>query len=143
LARTNTQEMARLGGIRSLAPRFATVFIIVILGSIALPLTSGFVGEFMLIKSIFGYDRVMGAFAGLTMILAAVYMLRGSQFTMLGEEGSASSVFADLSNEEKFVLYPLAALILVIGVYPAPLLRISEAAVNEVLSVITQYHTLR
>lgn len=143
LARTNTQEMARLGGIRSLAPRFATVFIIVILGSIALPLTSGFVGEFMLINSIFGYDRVMGAFAGLTMILAAVYMLRGFQFTMLGEEGSASSVFADLSNEEKFVLYPLAALILVIGVYPAPLLRISEAAVNEVLSVITQYHTLR
>ena len=143
LARTNTQEMARLGGIRSLAPRFATVFIIVILGSIALPLTSGFVGEFMLINSIFGYDRVMGAFAGLTMILAAVYMLRGFQFTMLGEEGSASSVFADLSNAEKLVLYPLAALILVIGVYPAPLLRISEAAVNEVLSVITQYHTLR
>lgn len=143
LARTNTQEMARLGGIRSLAPQLATVFIIVILGSIALPLTSGFVGEFMLINSIFGYDRIIGAFAGLTMILAAVYMLRGFQFTMLGRQGSASSVFADLTGAEKLVLYPLAALILVIGVYPTPLLQISEAAVNDVLSILTQYHTLR
>src|SRR5690606_25491912 len=98
LARTNTQEMARLGGIRDLAPQLATVFIIVILGSIALPLTSGFVGEFMLINSIFGYDRVLGAFSGLTMILGAVYMLRGFQFTMLGAQGSAASGFADLRN---------------------------------------------
>lgn len=143
LARTNTQEMARLGGIRDLAPQLATVFIIVILGSIALPLTSGFVGEFMLINSIFGYDRVLGAFSGLTMILGAVYMLRGFQFTMLGAQGSAASGFADLRNIEKLVLYPLVILILVIGVYPAPLLRISEAAVNDVLSILTQYHTLR
>lgn len=143
LARTDTQEMARLGGIRATAPRFATAFIIVILGSIALPLTSGFVGEFMLINSLFTYDRVLGAFAGLTMILGAVYMLRSFQITMLGEGGSASAAFADLTGREKVVLYPLVALILAIGIYPAPLLKISEAAVTEVLDILTQYHTLR
>lgn len=143
MARTTTQDMGRLGGIRIPAPRLATVFIIVILSSIALPLTSGFVGEFMLINSIFGYDRIVGAFAALTMVLGTIYMLRGFQFTMLGEEGSAAAGFTDLTGAEKLVLYPLAILILFIGVYPMPLLTISEAAVDEVLSILTQYHALK
>src|SRR5690606_33475329 len=67
LSRTSTQEIASLGGIRNNAPVFNTVFIIILLGSVALPLTSGFVGEFLLIKSVFEYNGASGTFAALTM----------------------------------------------------------------------------
>src|SRR5690606_16837869 len=64
-SRLNTQDMRSLGAIRLEAPLFATVFMIAVLGSIALPLTSGFVGEFMLISSLFRFDTWFGVFGGL------------------------------------------------------------------------------
>ena len=70
--RTKTQNLSELGGIRNSAPVLATVFTIVMLGSVALPFTSGFVGEFLLINSLVRYKLVLGAVAGLTTILGAV-----------------------------------------------------------------------
>jgi NADH-quinone oxidoreductase subunit M len=143
VSRTATQEMSSLGGIRNTAPIFTTVFIIVMLGSVALPLTSGFVGEFLLINSIFQYQYIIGAVAGLTMILGAVYMLRSFQQTMLGENNSVTKGFTDLDTTEKLVLYPLVAMIIIIGVYPAPLLKISEAAVDNLHNIISNYQALK
>jgi NADH-quinone oxidoreductase subunit M len=143
LNRTQTQEIANLGGIRNVAPFFTTVFVVIMLGSVALPLTSGFVGEFLLINSIFQYDAILGAIGGLTMILGAVYMLRSFQQTMLGESNSRTSTFADLDRNEKLVLYPIAILIILIGIYPAPLLKISAAAVDNLHSIISNYQALK
>ena len=136
LARTSTLEMANLGGIRNNAPLFNSVFIVILLGSVALPLTSGFVGEFLLINAVFQYSAVSGSFAALTMILGAVYMLRSFQVTMLGESSPVTQVFADLDQHEKWVLYPIVAMVILIGVYPAPLLEVSEVAVDDLLNVI-------
>ena len=143
IARTATQEIATLGGIRNNAPVFTSVFVIILLGSVALPLTSGFVGEFMLINAVFQYSVVSGAFAALTMIFSAVYMLRSFQMSMLGETSAATKVFADLDNQEKWVLYPIAIMVILIGVYPAPLLNISEVAVDNLLTIITNYQAGR
>ncbi|HXP52966.1 MAG TPA: NADH-quinone oxidoreductase subunit M, partial [Bacteroidia bacterium] len=74
--RTNTRKIGSLGGIRQQAPFFATAFIILTLGAVALPLTDGFVGEFLLINGIYIYKPAMAAVAGFTIILGAVYMLR-------------------------------------------------------------------
>jgi NADH-quinone oxidoreductase subunit M len=142
IARTSTQEIASLGGIRNTAPIFTTVFVIVMLGSVALPLTSGFVGEFLLINAVFQYNHVIGAIAGLTMILGAVYMLRSFQQTMLGESNSVTKGFTDLDLTEKWVLYPIVILIILIGVYPAPLLNISEAAVDNLYNIINNYQVI-
>ena len=143
ISRTATQEIATLGGIRNNAPIFTSVFVIILLGSVALPLTSGFVGEFMLINAVFQYSVVSGAFAALTMIFSAVYMLRSFQMSMLGETSTATKVFADLDNQEKWVLYPIAIMVILIGVYPAPLLNISEVAVDNLLTIITNYQAGR
>ncbi|MEX2233378.1 MAG: NADH-quinone oxidoreductase subunit M [Cyclobacteriaceae bacterium] len=140
IARTATQEIANLGGIRSSAPIFNSVFIIILLGSVALPLTSGFVGEFLLINAVFQYNFVSGAFAALTMIFGAVYMLRSFQMTMLGESNAATKSFLDIDRQEKWVLYPIVIMILLIGIYPAPLLKVSEVAVDDLLSIISNYH---
>lgn len=137
--RTNSRTLDSLGGIRNVAPVLTTVFVIVMLGSVALPLTSGFVGEFLLINSIFQYQHVLGAVAGLTIILGAVYMLRTFQKSMSGETNSKTASFTDLSGLEKWVLYPMVLMILLIGIYPAPLMEISEPAVAQLLKV---YSTL-
>jgi NADH-quinone oxidoreductase subunit M len=139
IARTATQEMANLGGIRISAPLFNTAFIVILLGSVALPLTSGFVGEFLLINAVFQYQAITGAFAALTMIFGAVYMLRSFQMTMLGESNAVTKGFPDLDRQEKWVLYPIVVMVVLIGVYPAPLLRISDVAVDNVLAIISNY----
>jgi NADH-quinone oxidoreductase subunit M len=135
--RTKTRMLSDLGGIRNEAPMLATVFTIVMLGSIALPLTSGFVGEFLLINSLVHYRLLLGTIAGLTTILGAVYMLRTFQRTMSGETNAITRAFADLTLREKIVLYPVVFLILLIGVYPAPLLSLSDLAVNNLLMMVS------
>lgn len=139
LSRTATLEIASLGGIRTSAPLFSSAFIVILLGSVALPLTSGFVGEFLLINAVFQYNMASGAFAALTMILGAVYMLRSFQMTMLGESNSLTINFPDLDKQEKWVLYPIVIMVILIGIYPAPLLRISEVAVEDLLAIISNY----
>src|SRR5690606_17993089 len=67
--RTGTRTITSLGGLRSNAPVLATVFMIVLLGTVALPFTNGFVGDFLLINALFKFNNILGALAGLTIIL--------------------------------------------------------------------------
>jgi NADH-quinone oxidoreductase subunit M len=141
--RTSTTKLAELGGIRNAAPQLTTVFVIALLGSVALPLTSGFIGEFLLINSIFQYNAWLGAVAGITIILGAVYMLRTFQKSMSGEANAITAAFVDLKWNEKAVLYPIAVLIILIGVYPAPILSISESAVAKLLELYSPLTAIR
>ncbi len=141
--RTKTTTLSELGGIRNAAPLLATTFVIVLLGSVALPLTSGFIGEFLLINSIFQYNSWIGAVAGVTIILGAVYMLRTFQKSMSGEVNALTASFVDLKWNEKAVLYPIALLIILIGVYPAPILSISEPAVIKLLELYSSHPVIR
>ncbi|MCX6182892.1 MAG: NADH-quinone oxidoreductase subunit M [Bacteroidetes bacterium] len=134
--RTKTFEMKDMGGIRSKAPWFATLFLIILLGSVALPLTNGFVGEFLLLLGVYEYSNVIAAFCGLTIILGAVYMLMSYQKTMLGETSAATKDFTDLTFNEKAVLIPIAIVIIATGLYPKPLIDLVEPSVQYILSFI-------
>lgn len=136
-SRTKTRDFSALGGIRNVAPVFASTLIILTLGSISLPLTSGFVGEFLLLKSLFQYQWLLGLFGGLTIILGAVYMLRAFQKSMLGEANSVTSDFIDLSLREKAIIFPIVVLVLIIGIFPSPILEISQASIEKILTVYT------
>jgi NADH-quinone oxidoreductase subunit M len=136
--RTHTRIIPSLGGLKAQAPVLATVFVIILLGTVALPFTSGFVGEFLLINSLFQYNKLLGAVGGLTIILGAVYMLRAFQFTMLGKNHQGPEI-ADLTMHEKMVLFPIVALVFFIGIHPDPLLRISEAAVTDLVNTFSVY----
>ncbi len=137
--RTGSRVLSGLGGIRNAAPVLSSVFIIVMLGSVALPFTSGFVGEFLLLKALVQYQFATGAIAALTIILGAVYMLRAFQKSMSGELNSNTNDFYDLTTREKVILFPMVVLIIGIGVHPTPLLEISGAAVDNILSVMANY----
>jgi NADH-quinone oxidoreductase subunit M len=131
--RTGTREIASLGGIRNVNPQFAVLFLIVLLGSVALPLTNGFVGEFLLLSGVYQHNAWMAAFAGLSVILGAVYMLRSYQSVMLGETNALTSSFAPLETSEKAVLVIICAAIIAFGIYPKPLLDISAPAVEQLV----------
>ncbi len=132
--RTNTRKIASLGGLRLKAPFFATAFIILTLGAVALPLTDGFVGEFLLINSIYMFNPIMAVLGGLTIILGAVYMLRMYQRVVLGEPSVETENFFDLTLNEKAVLIPLLIMVILIGVCPNIFLKVSEPAVRKLLT---------
>ncbi len=131
--RTGTFEISKLGGIRNLAPKFATCFILVVLASVALPTTNAFIGEFLLLYGTFEYNTWLSLVAGLTIILGAVYMLKMYQRTMLGETNSITAGFADLSISELSVFVILIAAIFVCGVYPKPIFEIAGPALDNIL----------
>jgi NADH-quinone oxidoreductase subunit M len=131
--RTQTRRLTELGGIASKAPRLAIFFMIICMGAVGLPLTNGFIGEFLLLKGVFQYGFWFAVFAGLTLILGAVYILRLYQGTMLGETTERTIQFEDVKGTELIVLTVVSVLILYIGIFPNFLLNLSAGSV-EVLS---------
>jgi NADH-quinone oxidoreductase subunit M len=119
------------------------MFLIVLLGSVALPLTNGFVGEFLLLNGLFQYNGWMAIFGGLTVILGAVYMLRGYQQMMLGETTERTATFTDLTSNEKWILIPICILIIAFGVYPKPILDLTEPSVKALMDGVANGWTVR
>lgn len=124
--RTGSNQVEGIGGIRKIAPRFAGWFLVIVLASVALPLTNGFVGEFMLLFSVYGYNTWLSVFAGLTIILGAVYMLRMYQKVVLGEPMLENMQFEDLNWNEQLVLGIIGILIFALGIYPEPIFELTE-----------------
>jgi len=137
-SRTKTNKIEELGGIAKSAPQLAIVFLIIVLGTVALPGTNGFIGEFLLLMGVYNYGFWAAAVAGLTIIFGAVYMLRMYQNVMLGKTNTLTITFADIQGTEKLVLYIICALIIILGVYPKPLLHITEASVQHLLEQVNQ-----
>ncbi|MBD1363748.1 NADH-quinone oxidoreductase subunit M [Mucilaginibacter sp. ZT4R22] len=134
--RLGTRDISKLGGIAKVAPQFSIAFLIIVLGTVALPLTNGFVGEFLLLRGVFAWGIYTTAIAGTTIILGAVYMLRMYKNVMQGELNELTATFTDIKGSEKLALGIICALIIVIGVYPQPLLHISEAAVTNLIDTV-------
>ena len=142
--RTKTSTMSELGGIINKSPVFAGLFLIILLGSVALPLTNGFIGEFLLLSGVYQYNAWMAAVAGLTIILGAVYMLRAYQRSILGEVNGHTEDFAPLQWNETLTLVCIAGMVLFIGIYPQPILDLTGPAIKNIVDTLTnQIHTLR
>ena len=137
-SRVKTNTIAELGGIAKSAPKLAIAFLIIVLGTVALPGTNGFIGEFLLLIGIYQYNIWAVVFAGLTVIFGAVYMFRLYQNIMLGKTNELTAGFADIKGTEQIVLVIICALIIVLGVYPKPILHLSEASVQQLLEQVNQ-----
>ena len=137
-SRVKTNKIAELGGIAKVAPKLAIAFLIIVLGTVALPGTNGFIGEFLLLMSVYQFNIWAVVFAGLTIIFGAVYMFRMYQNIMLGKTNELTIGFTDIRGTEQLVLGIICALIIVMGVYPKPVLHLSEASVQQLLEQINQ-----
>lgn len=129
--RFKTRDIRQMGGLAKVAPKFAVLFMIVLLGSVGLPLTNGFIGEFILIKSIFDYNILAAAIAGLTMIFSAVYLFRFYGKAMFGEgDDRVLSSAGDLTSVEFTVLATLAGFVILLGIFPQPLIEMVSSSVR-------------
>ena len=131
--RTNTLSINNLGGIRNQAPVFSTMFMVIVLGSIALPLTNGFIGEFLLLYGVYEYNAWLAALAATTIIFGAVYMLRMYKKVMLGNTGAQIQSFPDLKWNESLALGIIVLVIIFMGVYPKPVMDLAEPALQLIL----------
>jgi len=134
--RLSSKEIAGMGGIAKVAPKLAIAFLIIILGTVALPLTNGFVGEFLLLNAIYQYQIWFAAIAGLTIIFGAVYLLRMYKGIMQGQLNELTSSFKDIKDAEVVFFIIICTLIIFIGVYPKSILHISEEAVNGLINQV-------
>jgi NADH-quinone oxidoreductase subunit M len=137
-SRVKTNKIDELGGIAKVAPKLAIAFLIIVLGTVALPGTNGFIGEFLLLMSVYQFNIWAVVFAGLTIIFGAVYMFRMYQNIMLGKTNELTIGFTDIRGTEQLVLVIICLLIIVMGVYPKPVLHLSEASVQQLLEQINQ-----
>ncbi len=132
--RWGTRNMTKLGGMATVAPRMAIAFVIISLASVALPLTNGFVGEFMMFAGLFGSadnGMMLMVIAGLGVILGAVYTLNMIQKTAYGEAAEGIKV-ADLSLNEYVGIAVIVGIILILGVYPKPLLDLTASVAGAI-----------
>lgn len=134
--RWGTRDMTRLGGMASTAPQMAIALVIISVANVALPLTNGFIGEFMLFNGLFEsqspYHITFMVVAGLGIILGAIYTLNMVQRTAYGN-ATEMILSKDLTANEYLGLGVIIALIIFLGVYPKPLLDMTAGVVNQII----------
>jgi NADH-quinone oxidoreductase subunit M len=134
--RTGTRDVADLGGLTRRTPLLSVCFLVMLLSTVALPLTGGFVGEFLLLAGVYEFNMWAGAVAGLTIIFSAVYLLRMYQRAMLGPDSAYSDTITDLSGKELFMFAPLIVLVFWLGLFPGTFLHLSEPTISSILTAV-------
>ena len=133
--RLHSRQISDYGGVAALMPRFAVIFTIVMLSSAALPATNGFVGEFLILLGTFRHAPGFAAAAAVGVILSVIYLLWAYQKVMQGPVlARTPERLVEVGARETLVFVPLIALIFWIGLFPAPLLRRSEASVRAAIA---------
>ena len=138
-----TRKLSELGGLAQKAPALALLFVIIALANIALPLTNAFVGEFLMFTGIFNsvathYNVWLTVFAGICIILAAVYTLNLIRKVFYGNISEPVANAKDIRLNEKLVLGVIVILIFWIGIYPQPFLNVTKNVSTDITNTILQ-----
>ena len=134
--RFETRKISEMGGIRSQAPKFTSMFMILVLASVALPGTFNFVGEFTVLYSLAQTNIWFVILGGTTIIFGAYYMLKMFQNVMLGETNE--KVFSDITLNEGIVMVVILGFLLFFGLYPKPIVDFVTPSLKEILIVINK-----
>jgi len=135
--KTGIRKLSQLGGLAIKSPALAVFFLIIVLANIALPLTNGFVSEFLMFTGLFEYNKYFAAFAAVSIILSATYMLNMMQKVFFGSTNSFTENATQISIGQKIVLSVLVLTIFIIGIYPTPLLHLTQDTVTDILKTLT------
>jgi NADH-quinone oxidoreductase subunit M len=136
--RRHTRLISEYGGLKAVTPQLVGVFLLITLASIALPLTNGFIGEFLILLGAFQWDTRLTAFAATGTILSAVYMLWMFQRVNYGTiTNEKNRLLPDLTPREWAMVGPIAAMAIFMGVVPNLFLRPMDASVVSVIQRVT------
>ena len=139
--RRHTREIAEYGGIATSMPKYSTLFTIIALSSLGLPLLNGFIGEFLILIGTFSSPvpeaRMFAIIGASGVILSAVYLLWMLQRVVFGElTRNENTELKDLSLREKFALAPLVLVAIFMGVAPMLFLRDTAGSVNNIKEIV-------
>lgn len=135
--RRHTREIEEFGGIANRMPRYSTMFVILAMSSLGLPLLNGFVGEFLILLGTFTstvpYAKAFAIIGGIGVVLAAVYLLWMMQRVLFGQiTHKENAELPHLVLRERFALIPPTAMAVLMGITPMLFLRASEKSVDTV-----------
>lgn len=129
--RRHTKKMDQFGGLAAVMPKFAVLFFIITAGSMAVPMTCGFVGEFMIIMGTYEVNPVVAALAATGIILSPIYLLKMYHLTALGElKHEENKSLKDISFLEATPMIVLSILTIVLGLYPRLVTSLYDGTVN-------------
>ncbi|WP_439643297.1 complex I subunit 4 family protein [Gemmatimonas sp.] len=135
--RTGSTDMSSYGGIAKVVPWFSVMLTLVMLSTVALPGTNGFVGEFLVLLGTYAELPVMAIIATSGVVFAAAYGLRALQLLLFGRlDGQDNLAMADLSGREKFVMSVFAVAILYLGIVPQPVLQRAERVSRDLVESV-------
>ncbi|HTT02137.1 MAG TPA: NADH-quinone oxidoreductase subunit M [Steroidobacteraceae bacterium] len=133
--RVHSREIAAYGGVVNTMPRFATLMVIFALANAGLPITSGFVGEFMVILASFRASFWFALLAAITLVLGAAYTLWLVKRVVFGPIANRNvAQLADLDGREFLILGVLAVAVFLMGVWPYPLVNLMDASVHHLVN---------
>ncbi len=133
--RMHTRDITRYGGIVQNMPKYATVFMILTLGAVGLPGTSGFVGEFLSLLGAYQVAPYLALLAGTGMILGAAYMLWLYKTVIFGPQVHAdSAAMQDIKPREILIFTPFVALVLILGIFPSLVLKKIEPSTQKLVT---------
>ncbi|MSN95711.1 NADH-quinone oxidoreductase subunit M [Campylobacter sp. FMV-PI01] len=138
--RTHTRQMGDYGGFAKIMPMCAFLFCIIMLGLIGLPLTIGFVGEFLALLGIFKFNPWYSFFGGLGIIMSAIYGLNLYKNIFFGKITNKKNLnLKDLNKTELCAIIPIAILVIVLGIFPNLFLsEINKSSKNLVLNMLNK-----
>ena len=137
--RMHTREISKYGGIVSVMPRYAVVFMVFTLGGLGLPGTTGFIGEFLILLGTFKVNFLVATIASIGVILGAAYMLWLYKRIIFGEiSNSDVNKLVDLNKSELVVLSVLALVTIIFGFYPDPLLSTTSTSVEVLINLFNE-----
>ncbi len=138
--RRHTYEISEFGGLASIMPAYATLYLVIVLASAGLPLLNGFIGEFLVMSGAFQDKAVYGVLAATGIIWSAVYLLWMYQRVFYGKvTHPLNNSMGDLTAFEKTAIWPCAVAALVMGVAPILWLNAIDPAVHAVLTPVAQW----
>ena len=129
-----TRKFSELGGLAQKAPTLAILLVVMALANVALPLTNAFVGEFLLFNGLFQYNIWIAAIAGISIILSAVYTLNMIQKIFYGNTVEKTNNAVEIDFNIQVVLSVLVVMVLVMGVYPQPMIDLTKDTVNAIFA---------
>lgn len=132
---SGTRILGELGGLAKSNRSFMIFFMLLALGTVAVPLTNGFPGEFMLLKGVYHYSPKLTLIAGLTIVFCAVYIFRMVQFSMFGE---GKFEVLSLKWNEYLAFGILSAAVLFLGCMPQPLIDIIHSSIVQIVNWVSE-----
>ncbi|MEO9100028.1 MAG: proton-conducting transporter membrane subunit, partial [Ginsengibacter sp.] len=134
--KTGVRKITELSGLAVKSPTLAIFLVIIAFANIALPLSNSFISEFLMLNGLFDFNAWFGVFGNLGIVVSAFYMLSMVQKTFFGKANAVAEQAKKMSLGQGVVLFVLVIAILFLGIYPEPVIHLTQSTVTNVLSRI-------